>query len=241
MSSEARSFFRAQGLPVTLELPLPVNSGGIPQANRTLVLSRHNSHSFDSEYQITEMTNRLGLHRLPGPFPSVDMLLVELLDHIKSIHCFLPLGRPLAHGTWRFLSSDAWLSTVDNPLWGNNAEASSSANPRRSRLQLIRTSGDNANGISNLVSNVQHHQTNTQPLELTHFATPVATSPLPSDCLEASIVSVLDPHYNSTQASFDQEMVIDVVEVIVNPPVIVPSPVTDKSKRKEKKENSNCG
>ena len=67
------------------------------------------------------MTNRLGLHRLPGPSLSVDMLLVELLDHIKSIHCFLPVGRPLAHGTWRFmpgsLSSDAWLSSMDNPLW----------------------------------------------------------------------------------------------------------------------------
>jgi len=232
VSSEARSFFRAQGLPVTLELPMPVNSEGTPQANRTLLLSKHISDSFDSDFQIKETANRLGLHKLPGPSPSVDMLLVELLDHFKSAHCLFPLGRPLAHGTWRFLSaslsSDARLSTVDNHLWGNNAEASSSARPRRSRIQLIRSGGAIANDISYLASSEQHHQANTQSLVLTHSVTPVATSPFPTDYHEGSLVSDVDSGHNSTQAISNHEMVVDVAKMAVISPGIAPSPARQK-------------
>jgi hypothetical protein len=49
---EAREFFRAQGPPITLELPLPVTEGRA-SANRTLVISRDIVQTFD--YQVRQM------------------------------------------------------------------------------------------------------------------------------------------------------------------------------------------
>jgi hypothetical protein len=62
VNSETREFFRAQGPPVTLELPLPATDNGSTNANRVLEFTSQNVQSFDSDYQIREMASRLGLH-----------------------------------------------------------------------------------------------------------------------------------------------------------------------------------
>jgi hypothetical protein len=67
VSSETRAFYKAQGRPVTLELPMPAVTVENATANRTLVISRHNVQSFDIDFQIREMAKNLGLHQVLGP------------------------------------------------------------------------------------------------------------------------------------------------------------------------------
>lgn len=71
VSSDIGTFFRAQGSPVILELPLPVTSNSdsrvLKVANQTL--------NFDNDYRIRDLANRLGLHQGFGPTPFVEMLL----------------------------------------------------------------------------------------------------------------------------------------------------------------------
>ena len=50
VSSDSRALFRAQGPPVTLELPLPATAAGSSSANRVLELSRYNVQSFNSDF-----------------------------------------------------------------------------------------------------------------------------------------------------------------------------------------------
>lgn len=50
VSSEENAFYRAQGSPVTLELPLHVNS-----ADRSLVLSSQSTQFFDNDYMIRQL------------------------------------------------------------------------------------------------------------------------------------------------------------------------------------------
>lgn len=75
ISSEVRAFYRAQGPPITLELPLPADR---ISAERALTVSRYGAQSFDNDYLIRELANRLGLHQAFGPSPSVEMLLQDL-------------------------------------------------------------------------------------------------------------------------------------------------------------------
>jgi len=49
VSSETREFFRAQGHPITLELPLPKSVGKV-LAERALVISPNNVHVFESDF-----------------------------------------------------------------------------------------------------------------------------------------------------------------------------------------------
>lgn len=68
VSSKALDFFRAQGPPVTLELPLTNNSTDIvPYLN--------NGMDAKSDYSVRSLANKLGLHQVFGPSPSVQMLL----------------------------------------------------------------------------------------------------------------------------------------------------------------------
>lgn len=88
------------------------------------------------------MANRLGLHQVVGPVPSVEMLLQDMAHRAQLIHLSLPRRNPTLVRNWSFApaASDphTWLLTMDDPSWGNNLEATSSTGQRRPRLQLIR-------------------------------------------------------------------------------------------------------
>lgn len=96
VSSETREFFRAQGPPVTLELPLPATNNGSTNANRVLEITSQNVQSFDSDYQIREMASRLGLHMGFGPSPSVEMLLKEMATIAREAQRFFANEEPNA-------------------------------------------------------------------------------------------------------------------------------------------------
>jgi hypothetical protein len=87
------------------------------------------------------MAGRIGLH--PGfvPSPSVDMLIRELAQRASSLRAMLPLKTPLKAHEWNSFPQSwfvpgNWFFNVNNPNWGNNAEASSSTGIRVPRLQL---------------------------------------------------------------------------------------------------------
>jgi hypothetical protein len=69
------------------------------------------------------------------------MLLQDLATLAQEAQMNLPLKGPAVPTSWRFWPDsealDSWHLLPDNPLWGNNAEASSSSGPRKPRLQLI--------------------------------------------------------------------------------------------------------
>jgi hypothetical protein len=133
VSSETNGFFRAQGSPVTLELPLPEFG-----SDRTLALSDGSLQSFSNDYSVRELATRLNIHVGFGPAPSVEMLLQELARSVRTAHDSLPMKSPIPHSSWNNITLmpelDPWLLNMDNLNWGNNAEASSSAGPRLPRL-----------------------------------------------------------------------------------------------------------
>lgn len=139
VSSEARAFYRAQGPSITLELPLPAVGAEKISADRTLAISRQNIQSFDSDNQIREMANNLGLHQVFGPFPSVEMLLHEMALLARENQRFLPMKNPMPPNSWNFWpvnpSMDTWFLNMGNPHWGNNAEATTSSRYKRPRLE----------------------------------------------------------------------------------------------------------
>lgn len=102
MSSETRAFYRAQGPPTTLELALPEVTIDRASANRTLAISRLDVQKFDSDYQIREMANSLGLHKAIGPSPLVEMLLKELALLGQQSLRFLPMKNPMPARSWNF-------------------------------------------------------------------------------------------------------------------------------------------
>ena len=150
VSSDTEAFFRAQGAPITIELPLPDISSNRSAADRALVATGIRVQSFDNDYQIRAITNNLGLHMNVGPTPSVEMLLAELATMTQRLQSFLPMKNPLPADCWNFWpadhSLDTWHLRTDNPRWGNNAEASSSSGYRRPRLHLLRESDFAATG-----------------------------------------------------------------------------------------------
>lgn len=94
VSSETSAFYRAQGTPITLELPLPAVPTDRSTSDRALV-SSNQVQRFDSDDQIREMANRLGLHQVFSPAPSVDMLLKELALMAQVALNLLPMKNPL--------------------------------------------------------------------------------------------------------------------------------------------------
>jgi hypothetical protein len=88
------------------------------------------------------MADRIGLHPGFGPSPSVDMLIRELAQRASSLQAMLPLKAPLKAHEWNSFPQSwfvpgNWFFNVNNPNWGNNAEASSSTGIRVPRLQLL--------------------------------------------------------------------------------------------------------
>jgi hypothetical protein len=96
ISSETTTFFRAQGVLVTLELPLPSNG----DVSRTANLPQLTGIEFDSDFLIRQMADRIGLHPGFGPSPSVDMLIRELAQRASSLQAMLPLKAPLKAHEW---------------------------------------------------------------------------------------------------------------------------------------------
>jgi anti-sigma28 factor (negative regulator of flagellin synthesis) len=138
VSSEATTFFRAQGVPVTLELPLPA----LGEVSRTANLPQLSGIEFESDFPIRQLANRVGLHSGFGPSPSVEMLIKELAQRASSLQAMLPLKAPLQAHEWNIFPQSwfvpgNWFFNVKNPNWGNNAEASSSTGIRLPRLQLL--------------------------------------------------------------------------------------------------------
>jgi hypothetical protein len=131
VSSEVTAFFRAQGVPVTLELPLPING----DVSRTANLPQLTGIEFDSDFLIRQMADRIGLHPGFGPSLLVDMLIKELAQRASSLQAMLPLKAPLQAHEWNSFPQSwfvpgNWFFNVNNPNWGNNAEASSSTGIR---------------------------------------------------------------------------------------------------------------
>jgi hypothetical protein len=142
VSNDTNAFFRAEGPPVTLELPLPSNR---VTAVRTLDVGKFGSQSFDNDYQIRALANSVGLLNDFGPAPSVEMLLQSLANVAQKVQELLPMKNPMPVTAWNFVpaanSLDTWVLNTDNPLWGNNAEATTSQGYKRPRLELIKENG----------------------------------------------------------------------------------------------------
>jgi hypothetical protein len=143
VSDEALNFYRAQGPPVTLELPLSNNSTEIvPYLN--------NNMDPESDFSVRCLAKQLGLHQVVGPAPSVQMLIQEVLEKAATFHHDLYIPQPISTGLASFeglrmkwnaiqqhvqekyhgyiVDSDDEIIGVD-PFWGNNLEASSSSAP----------------------------------------------------------------------------------------------------------------
>jgi hypothetical protein len=138
INSGSTTFFRAQGVPVTLELPLPSNG----DVSRTTNLPQLTGIEFDSDFLIRQMADRIGLHPGLGPRPSADMLIRELTERASFLQAMLPMKTPLEAHEWNSFPQSwfvpgNWFFNVNNPKWGNNAEASSSTGVRVPRLQLL--------------------------------------------------------------------------------------------------------
>lgn len=148
VSSEVLDFYRAQGPPVRLELPLVQNYQEIiPYLNRNM--------DAESDYPIFQLARTLQLHQVFGPMPSAQMLLQEILQVSMMNHHDLYIQRPLNVGLIQFplvqqyyrllgklpqpaqfqvfnsTQNDSGNESIQvDPFWGNNWEASSSSTPQ---------------------------------------------------------------------------------------------------------------
>lgn len=73
VSSEVLEFYRAQGQPIRLELPLVQNQ-------QAIVPYFNNNMDKDSDYPIFQIAKTLNLHQVFGPMPSAQMLIEDILQ-----------------------------------------------------------------------------------------------------------------------------------------------------------------
>jgi hypothetical protein len=94
------------------------------------------------DYSIRRLAAKFGLPQCFGPSPSVEMLVQDLAQYAQALQASLPMKEPLPTNSWNFVpassATDTWFLNMDNPSWGNNAEASSSTGARKPRLEFIR-------------------------------------------------------------------------------------------------------
>jgi hypothetical protein len=140
VSSGTQAFFRAQGAPITLELPLLEATS----AGRVVTVPGHNVVRMQDDYSIRSLAAKFGLHQCFGPSPSVEILVQDLAQYAQTLQASLPMKEPLPTTSWNFVPAssdiDTWFLNMDNPSWGNNVEASSSSGARKPRLEFIRDS-----------------------------------------------------------------------------------------------------
>jgi hypothetical protein len=124
ISNDVQAFFRAQGVPVTLELPLPNDTS----ASRIVPVTGGRDIAFEDDSAIRKLAARLGIHQCYGPSPSVEMLVQDLAAYAQFLLASMPMKEPLPIQSWNFVPAtsfaNTWFFCVDNPAWGNNAEAS---------------------------------------------------------------------------------------------------------------------
>ena len=77
VSSGTLEFFRAQGTPITMELPF---------SSKSLGATQNAEEEIESDFTIRSLAKSLGLHVCFGPLPSVAMLLEEILELTKLAH-----------------------------------------------------------------------------------------------------------------------------------------------------------
>jgi hypothetical protein len=137
VSSDVQAFFRAQGAPVTLELPIPNDAS----ANRIVPVAGGNDIVFEDDSAIRQVAARIGIHQCYGPSPSVATLVQDLTSYAQSLIATMTMKEPLLAQSCNFVPAssfdDTWFFCVDNPSWGNNAKDSSSRGARKPRLTLI--------------------------------------------------------------------------------------------------------
>jgi hypothetical protein len=157
ISSDTKAFLKAEGPPVTLELPLPTG----PNASRIILVRDQNSIHFDDDAAVRRLAARFGLHQCFGSTPSMPMLIQELAMHAQAIPATAPMKEPLPVQSWNFVLAssftDTWFLSVDNPNWGNNAEGSTSSGIKRPRLQLIQPSLPEPEDEANPSNNSEHN------------------------------------------------------------------------------------
>jgi hypothetical protein len=147
VSSEVMAFFRAQGPPIRLELPLI-------QDRQAIVPYFNNNMDKDSDYPIFQLAKTLGLHQVFGPMPSAQMLVQDILQAATVHHLDLYIQRPLQIGLAQFPTMQHYYlhhlgkqpqqrqvrspcpgyifsefkpgKVIVDPFWGNNWKASTS-------------------------------------------------------------------------------------------------------------------
>jgi hypothetical protein len=115
VSSDVQAFFRAQGAPVTLELPIPNDAS----ANRIVPVAGGNDIVFEDDSAIRQIVVRIGIHQCYGPSQSVAMLVQDLAAYAQSLIATMPMKEPLPAQSWNFVSASSfantWFFCVDNP------------------------------------------------------------------------------------------------------------------------------
>lgn len=116
---------------------------------------------------------------------------------------------------------DTWLLTVDNPSWGNNAEASSSTGPRMPRLQLIRArsslySAEDSSCSNGIMEHVSEGLTSVASLNDSDSPNPVASMELVEyshEFVVSQIMRKLHPSENIVSLPREMEELIGIVEM----------------------------
>jgi hypothetical protein len=148
--------------------------------------------AFDDDSAIRKLAARLGIHQCYGPSPSVQMLVQDLTAYAQFLLASMPMKEPLPVQSWNFVPAtsfaNTWFFCVDNPAWGNNAEASSSSGVRRPRLELI--SAPHLDSV--------HNQLNLDTtMELNNNLVPFSQGPMIKPDQEASNSWVVDMELDS--------------------------------------------
>jgi hypothetical protein len=107
VSSDVQAFFRAQGAPVTLELPIPNDAS----ANRIVPVAGANDIVFKDDSVIRQLSARFGIHQCFGPSPSVAMLVQDLAAYAQSLLASMPMKEPLPAQSWNFVPATSFADT----------------------------------------------------------------------------------------------------------------------------------
>jgi hypothetical protein len=174
ISSDALEFYRAEGQPIRLELPLIQNK-------QDIVPYFNNNMDKESDYPIFQLANTHNLHQVFGPVPSAKMLIQDILQVSLERQHHLYLQRPLTLGFAQFpriqqmqdrvgiqinldqsqVQANQWVqihlgkqpvpcTQVEEDmslfLWGNNWEASSSSANRLVKMDFTADVNDTDSG-----------------------------------------------------------------------------------------------
>jgi hypothetical protein len=107
ISSDVQAFFRAQGAPVTLELPLPNDTS----ASRIVPVTGGRDIAFEDDSTIRKLAARLGIHQCYGPSPSVEMLVQDLAAYAQFLLGSMPMKEPLLVQSWNFVPATSFANT----------------------------------------------------------------------------------------------------------------------------------